>query len=157
MVTWGDRCPDEHAAGYCEMKTQMSNDVPVGEIDYQPIVYDEARLRTEEQRASRSYHLVVAAARRTSDGAFGGYTVLYLPHDEAHVLQDDTLVMPEHRGHRLGTILKLATLDVVRRDHPERVAIHTWTDPENHAMYRTNLGFGYTPAERMYEMQRKDG
>jgi GNAT superfamily N-acetyltransferase len=157
VVTWGNRCPDEYAAGYCEMKTQMSNDVPVGEIDYQPIVYTEERLRTEEQRASRSYQLVVAAARRTSDGTFGGYSVLYLPLGQTYVQQDDTLVMPEHRGHRLGTILKLATLDVVRREHPERVAIHTWTDPGNHAMYRTNLGFGFAVAERMYEMQRREG
>ena len=28
VVTWGDRCPDEYAAAYCAMKTQMSNDVP---------------------------------------------------------------------------------------------------------------------------------
>ena len=35
--------------------------------------------------------------------------------------------------------------------------MHTWTDPENHAMYRTNVGFGFTVAERLHEMQRKDG
>jgi len=157
VVTWGNRCPDEYVDGYCEMRTQMSNDVPVGEVDYHPIVIDEERVRTEEERASRSYELVVAAARRASDGVFGGYSVLYLPRGEADVIQDDTLVMPEHRGQRLGTVLKLATLDVVQRDHRDRVAIHTWTDPKNDAMYRTNLGFGFTAAERMYEMQRKDG
>ena len=155
MVTWGDRCPDEYAAGYCAMKTQMSNDVPMGEVDYEPIVYDETRLRAQEERAARSHHQVVAAARR-ADGAFGGYTQMYLPHGEPTVIQDDTLVMPEHRGHRLGTILKLATLDLVLRDHRERQSVHTWTDPENHAMYRTNLGFGFTAVERLHEMQRKD-
>ena len=72
-------------------------------------------------------------------------------------MQGDTLVMPDHRGHRLGTILKLATLDLLLRDHPERESVHTWTDPENHAMYRTNLEFGFAVAERMHEMQRKDG
>ena len=79
------------------------------------------------------------------------------PHGEPDVLQDDTLVMPEHRGHRLGTVLKLATLDLVQRDHADRTTVHTWTDPENHAMYRTNLGFGFEVAERMHEVQRKDG
>ncbi len=155
VVTWGDRCPDEYAAGYCAMKTQMSNDVPIGEIDYEPIVYDEARLRTQEERTARSHHQLVAAARQ-ADGTFGGYTLLYLPHGETDVIQDDTLVMPEHRGRRLGTLLKLATLDLVQRDHPDREVVHTWTDPENHAMYRTNLGFGYAAAERLLEMQRKD-
>lgn len=74
-----------------------------------------------------------------------------------HVQQDDTLVMPEHRGARLGTLLELATLDAVRRDHPERRALHTWTEPDNHAMYRTNTDVGYRPVERMPEMQLRDG
>ena len=93
VVTWGDRCPDEYAAAYCAMKTQMSNDVPVGEVDYEPIVYDEERLRSSETRTARSYHQLLAAARR-ADGTFGGYTQLYLPHGETDVIQDDTLVMP---------------------------------------------------------------
>jgi GNAT superfamily N-acetyltransferase len=156
VVAWRDRCPDEYVAGFCAMKTQMSNDVPIGEVDYQPIVYDEARLRTSEERTGRSHTQLVAAARR-ADGTFGGYTQMYLPHGEREVIQDDTLVMPEHRGHRLGTVLKLATLDRLLADHADRESVHTWTDPENHAMYRTNLGFGYEVAERMHEMQRKDG
>jgi GNAT superfamily N-acetyltransferase len=156
VVTWGDRCPDEYAAAYCAMKTQMSNDVPVGDIDYEPIVYDEERLRSSETRTARSHHQLLAAARR-ADGTFGGYSQLYLPHGETDVIQDDTLVMPEHRGHRLGTILKLANIDVLQREHPDRAKIHTWTDPDNHAMYRTNLGFGFTVAERLHEVQRKDG
>jgi len=37
------------------------------------------------------------------------------------------------------------------------VAIHTWTDPDNQAMYRTNTAFGFRPVERMHEMQASDG
>jgi GNAT superfamily N-acetyltransferase len=82
--------------------------------------------------------------------------VLFLAHDDLEALQDDTLVMPEHRGHGLGMQLKLATLDVLQRDHPQRRALHTWTDRENHAMYRTNKAFGYRPVEVLHEMQRED-
>ena len=80
---------------------------------------------------------------------------MYLPHGEPHALQDDTLVMPDHRGHRLGLRLKAATLALITAEHPERVAIHTWTDPENTAMYRTNERFGFRPVERLLEMQQK--
>ena len=97
----------------------------------------------------------MSAARRRSDGSLCGYSLVFLPHDSGQALQDDTLVMPAHRGQRLGQRLKLATLGVIRDDHPERTSLHTWTDPDNHAMYRTNLGFGYTPVERMREVQRK--
>ena len=66
-------------------------------------------------------------------------------------------MMPEHRGHRLGTLLKCATLEIAQREHPERVAIHTDTAVDNHAMQATNRHFGYRPVERLLEMQRRDG
>ena len=39
-------------------------------------------------------------------------------------------------------------------EHPERTVIHTWTDPHNTAMYRTNERFGFRPVEVLHEMQR---
>jgi len=157
IITWRNRCPDELVSAYCEMRTRMSSDVPMGDLDYDPVTYTEERLRVGEERTARSYDSVVAAARRGSDGLFGGYSLVFLAHGSDQAIQDDTLVMPDHRGHRLGTALKLATLDVLLRDHPQRRTLHTWTDPDNHAMYRTNTDFGFVAAERMHEMQRKDG
>ncbi len=133
----------------------MERDVPIGEIDYQPVVVDETRLRAQEERTLRSFDPVTAVARRRSDAVFAGYSMVYLPHGADYALQLDTLVMPEHRGHRLGTLLKLATLDLVQADHPERTAIHTDTAVENHAMQATNRDFGYRAVERLHEMQRK--
>jgi GNAT superfamily N-acetyltransferase len=156
VVTWQGRCPDEHVEAFCAMRTRMESDVPVGDIDLEPVVMDEARLRTGEARLARSYLGITAAARRRSDGVFGGYTQLYLAHDVDYVQQDDTLVMPEHRGHRLGTLLKCATLEIVQREHPERVVIHTDTAIDNEAMQATNRDFGFRPVERLHEMQRRD-
>lgn len=156
VVTWRERCPDEYAEAFCRMRTQMARDVPVGELAYEPPTVDVARLRTGEERTARSYHQVVAAARRVADGELGGYSVLFLAHDDHEALQDDTLVMPDHRGRGLGTLLKLATLAVLQREHTDRRALHTWTAPENHAMYAINVAFGYVAAERMHEVQRTD-
>ena len=157
ILTWGDRCPDELVGSFCEMKTRMDDDVPLGEVDHTPVVHTEERLRVQEERTARSYTQVVSAARRRSDGVLGGYSQVFLAHGTDQAWQDDTLVMPAHRGRRLGTALKLATLDILHRDHPERRTLHTWTDPDNQAMYLTNIGFGFAPVERMHEMQRRDG
>jgi GNAT superfamily N-acetyltransferase len=157
VLTWTGPCPDEHLEPFCEMHTRMSTDVPIGDIDYEPVVVDPERLRAREQRIFRTYDGVTSVARRRADGVFGGYSQLYLPHGTDYVYQDDTLVMPEHRGHRLGTLLKLATLEVLQRDRPERVAIHTDTAVDNHAMQATNRDFGFRAVETMYEMQRRDG
>lgn len=155
IVTWQGRCPDDLIEAYAEMRTQMNADVPTGELDVEAVVMTPERIRVGEERLSASYDVIVAAARRP-DGVMGGYSLLYLAHGKDQVIQDDTLVMPEHRGHRLGLALKLATYDIVRTVHPDRVTMHTWTDPENHAMYATNYAFGYRPVERMHEVQVKD-
>ncbi len=56
----------------------------------------------------------------------------------------------------MGGYSCLATLQIVRSDFPEHRALHTWTDPGNAAMYRTNADFGYVARERMHDVQRKD-
>lgn len=155
ILTWQGRCPDDLIDAYAAMRTQMNADVPTGELDLEAVVMTPERIRVGEERLSKSYHVVVAAARRP-DGVMGGYSLLYLAHGKDQVIQDDTLVMPEHRGHRLGLALKLATYEIVRSVHPERVTMHTWTDPENAAMYATNDAFGYRRVERMHEVQVKD-
>lgn len=137
------------------MRTQMNQDVPTGELDHEAVVMTPERIRAGEERLAKSYDIVVAAARR-ADGVLGGYSLVFLARGSDQVLQDDTLVMPAHRGNRLGLALKLATYAVVANEHPERATLHTWTDPGNHAMYATNAAFGYRPVERMHEVQVKD-
>jgi GNAT superfamily N-acetyltransferase len=155
IVTWQGRCPDDLIDAYAEMRTRMNQDVPTGELDHEAVVMTPERIRAGEERLSTSYDIVVAVARR-ADGVMGGYSLVFLARGRDQVLQDDTLVMPAHRGHRLGLALKLATYAVVAAEHPDRATLHTWTDPENHAMYATNHAFGYRPVERVHEVQVKD-
>lgn len=150
LVTWRGRCPDEHRAPYLLMRNQMNADVPTGELDLEATVLDDARLATSEQRLAASYDVRVAAARRHSDGVFGGYSLLFVPHGATYGWQDDTLVMPEHRGHRLGAALKAANYAAL----PDQVRlVHTWTAPSNTAMHHTNTALGFRVVEHMYEME----
>ncbi|CAM3839633.1 GNAT family N-acetyltransferase [Nocardioides zeicaulis] len=150
LVLWRGRCPDEHRAAYVAMRNQMNADVPVGELDLEATVLDDARLASSEERLMRSYDVRVAAARRRSDGAWGGYSLLFVPHGADFVWQDDTLVMPEHRGHRLGAALKSASY----RELPAEVTrVHTWTAPTNTAMHRTNTAMGFRVVEHLHEVE----
>lgn len=150
LVTWRGRCPDEHRVAYLAMRNQMNADVPSGELELDVAVLDDSRLASSEERLARSYDVRVAAARRRSDGTFGGYSLLFVPHGADHGWQDDTLVMPEHRGHRLGAALKAANYAALPADI---ALVHTWTAPSNTAMHRTNTGLGFRVVERMYEME----
>jgi len=155
LVEWGDRCPDEHLDAYCAMRTQMDADLPIDDLDVEPTVYDAARVRTSEERLARSYIQLHVAARRRLDGVFGGFSIVVLPRGGALAWQLDTLVMPEHRGHRLGLLMKLSTLDRIHAEHPDRSIMHTWSAVSNAPMQATNRRFGYRAVERMHDMQRR--
>lgn len=150
LVTWRGRCPDEHRAAYLAMRNQMNADVPTGELDLEAEVLDDARLAASEERLMKAYDVRVAAARRRSDGVFGGYSLLFVPHGARYGWQDDTLVMPEHRGHRLGAALKCANYAGLSTDVTE---VHTWTAPANTAMHRTNTALGFRVVEHMLEVE----
>lgn len=150
VVTWRGRCPDEHRAAYLVMRNQMNADVPVGDLDLEPEVLNDDRLAASEERLGRTYDLRVAAARRRTDGVFGGYSLLLVPHGADYAWQDDTLVMPEHRGHRLGAALKSTNYSRL----PDQVGlVHTWTAPTNTAMHRTNTALGFRVVEHLHEVE----
>lgn len=138
------------------MHTQMGRDAPSGEVDHQPVEITVDRVREGEERTVAAHDQIVAVARRRSDGVFGGYTLAYLVHGADYVVQDDTLVMPDHRGRGLGMALKVAVLELLAAEHPERRVIHTWNAVENTFMQRINRDLGFRPVERELEMQRKD-
>lgn len=150
VVTWRGRCPDEHRSAYLAMRNQMNADVPTGELDLESELLDDERLAASEERLVRAYDVRVAAARRTADGTFGGYSLLFVPHGTDYAWQDDTLVMPEHRGHRLGAALKSA--NHARLPGDIRL-VHTWTAPSNTAMHHTNTALGFRVVEHMYEVE----
>ena len=155
IVTWGNRAPGDVVEAYAAMHTQMGRDVPTGEVAHQPVQITVARVREGEQRTAEAYDQIVAVARRTHDGVLGGYTLVFLAHDAEYVVQDDTLVMPEHRGHGLGIALKMAVLRILAAQHPERRVVHTWNAVDNPFMQRINVRLGFRPVERELEMQRQ--
>ncbi|MDF9717649.1 GNAT family N-acetyltransferase [Nocardioides sp. ChNu-153] len=156
VVTWTDRCPDDLVDAFCTMRTRMNQDVPTGDADVEAVVVTPERLRREEdRRRAASYTTITAAARRVEDGTMAGYTVLVLQPGEQSAYQGDTLVMPEHRGRRLGTLLKLTTIEVVAEEHPERTSVHTWVATDNAPMQAVNRAFGFVLVDREHVVEAR--
>ncbi|MBD4636278.1 GNAT family N-acetyltransferase, partial [Xanthomonas citri pv. citri] len=59
--------------------------------------------------------------------------------------QWDTIVLPEHRGHRLGMRVKAANLIAVRDALPGARAIITGNAEENRHMLDVNEALGFRP------------
>ncbi|MGI8613252.1 MAG: GNAT family N-acetyltransferase [Nocardioidaceae bacterium] len=154
LVSWAGRCPDEHVDAYCALKAAMVTEAPAGQLEIEPEVWDERRLREGEDELAdmgRTRHVHATIAR---DGAMAAHSELVVPtHDPGRVYQWDTLVLPGHRGHRLGLALKVANHAVVQRLHPDRREAHTWNSADNTAMVAVNDALGYRPVELMGEWQ----
>ncbi len=57
--------------------------------------------------------------------------------------QGDTLVMPGHRGHRLGLLLKVTTLRALQDASPATRLVSTWNAAVNAPMITVNEVLGY--------------
>jgi GNAT superfamily N-acetyltransferase len=89
----------------------------------------------------QTQYTVVARHRGTGEPA--GITMVCVPEAApAIAAQEDTSVLPAHRGRRLGLLLKLDMLDWIRADRPDVLAIDTWNDATNDPMIAVNQRLG---------------
>jgi hypothetical protein len=81
-----------------------------------------------------------AAARHLESGHLVAYTVITVPSRPERAYQWATLVLPEHRGRRLGILVKVANLRTI--DPSETRDIVTWNAASNEPMIAVNEEFG---------------
>jgi len=155
LRTWSGACPDDVVSGYVALRSRFMSEIPMGDTEYEPEVWDEARLRAEEskwQAQQRAWFTSVAIA---PSGELVGHTLMVLPgHDPEPVYQGDTMVLPGHRGHRIGLALKAANLRAMSAAQPGRRVVHTWNAEDNGPMVAVNEAMGFRPIERTGVYQR---
>ena len=80
---------------------------------------------------------------------------LSVPTGDPHVVfQWGTLVLPEHRGHRLGMAVKVANLEQLARLAPERRSVQTMNDEQNPWMVQINKDLGFEIIEEALTMKK---
>lgn len=155
--TWRDVIPEELVEDQAHLHRRMSTDVPLGDLDWQEEEWDPARLRREEQQVrdmDRSYFGAVAVHRPT--GRSVAYTTMGVPLSRPErAYQWDTLVLEEHRGHRLGTLVKLACLQRLAEEFPQTRFISTWNAQENSPMIRVNDALGARTNGQLVNWQKR--
>jgi predicted component of type VI protein secretion system len=68
-------------------------------------------------------------------------------------MQEDTSVVDDHRGHRLGLRLKIEMLRWIADERPEVRATETWNSVENHHMLAVNELLGTRVVDRHLSMR----
>lgn len=148
IVQWALPTPAEFTEGYAWAKSRMSTDVPAAALEFDEEVWDAERLARHDQRyLAAGQTVLVTAAQHAASGAIVAFNELVLGTDPAAATyQEDTLVLAEHRGHRLGMLVKCAGL---RRWHvdtaPASPKVITFNAEENRPMLDINEAIGFTP------------
>lgn len=147
LVSWTDRAPDEWVDQVGVLETRMSTDVPKGDLDFEESHWDAERVRTWERRVAESQHgFLLSAAVHVPTQTLAAFTVLRYPVDhEEIVFQEDTLVLREHRGRRLGMLVKAENLRRLAEVRPGAARVHTWNAEENSYMLDINVALGFRP------------
>lgn len=144
VFTFSGRWPEAHAADRALMGARMSTDAPSGDLDLHEEVWDVERVRQVEQLVgSMDRTLLVAAARHRSSGRVVAFTEITIPRGAPQrAFQWDTLVLAEHRGHRLGTLVKLANLEQLALASTLTTVVATWNARDNAPMIAVNDALG---------------
>jgi GNAT superfamily N-acetyltransferase len=89
-----------------------------------------------------------------ADGRVAGFNeLLHAAHDIGNAYNWDTLVLPAHRGHRLGMGLKVANLRRFQPAFPDARRVHTHNAAQNAPMIAVNDAVGFVPVEQVGEWQ----
>jgi GNAT superfamily N-acetyltransferase len=154
VETYVDALPDELVPGYCRVSNLLAVDAPSGAVEYEEESLTPQRYQAYldlERRQGRMRLTTVAVTKEQREVV--GYTDLVLPGGApTKVWQWGTLVDRAHRGHRLGTAIKVENLRRLQRDHPERTVVGTGNDETNSFMVDINVRLGFRIVElcRMY-------
>ncbi|MHA7208889.1 GNAT family N-acetyltransferase [Arthrobacter sp. MDT1-65] len=156
LVGWTDRCPDGLVADYALLRQRMSTDPPLGGFAQEEESWDAGRIRREEATALEGgASTLVRAVQHRASGKLVGHTILErFGSRPAVVYQEDTLVLEEHRGHRLGMWLKTANLRRALGEWPDARRVYTWNAEENSFMLAVNVALGFRPTGRTAGWQK---
>lgn len=147
--------PEELLAGWARVEAAVDTEAPVGDLDLHPWTPDAAAVREDEALLARQGRTSYATVALDAGGEVVAYTELVVPATGRTAYQWGTLVLPEHRGHRLGLAVKLTNLRFLQWDRPDLMTVTTYNAESNAPMVAVNQALGFVPVERLGEFQKR--
>jgi len=148
ILAWRDATPDSMLEGRAHLMAIMPIEVPDAGFGLEEEHWDTTRLREHERRTdAMGRDLLVAVARERASGELVGFSELTVSRERpATAYQWDTLVVRAHRGHRLGGLLKVATMRLLASGGYQTREIMTSNNERNLAMIAVNEALGARPS-----------
>lgn len=157
FVNISGRVPPELLESMTDLQAAI-NDAPWDDIEMEPEAFPVERLAAYEQAqldGGKRLHRVLARHRET--GELVGHTIIAVEAERPHFgEQHDTSVVRQHRGHRLGLVLKGLMLDYLREVEPQARSFDTWNAASNDHMIAVNEAMGFRVMGHALAYQRKE-
>lgn len=159
LLSWLGRTPEPLMNDRVRLDAAMA-DAP-RDADVEPEELDAEQIRTWEHysiEAGQRLHSV--AAQHEATGRVVAVTQLKTdPGAPGWGYQQLTAVLPEHRGHRLGLLVKIAMLELVSKLEPDLRRIVTGNADSNQHMIVINerLGFEVSSVYRTWQLDLPEG
>jgi GNAT superfamily N-acetyltransferase len=154
LLSWFGETPPEHLEDAARLSAAMA-DAPRDE-GVEPELWDAERIRRAERtqiEVGRRIYCVAAMHKET--GRLAAITQIGTdPGTPGWGFQSLTAVLPAHRGHRLGLLVKVAMLEQLIADRPDVSRIVTGNAGPNKHMIAINeqLGFEVGSVHRRWEL-----
>ena len=147
--------PDELVEGFCAIQNMFMSEAPTGDADVEDEVWDAERVREHQSRAAQAGRRDVTTIALTRDGEVAAMTELFVNESLPHRgFQSGTLVVPAHRGHRLGLAVKVANQQALHAQFPELAFIITGNADVNAHMNAINDRLGFRIVERCLHVEK---
>lgn len=144
-VSWQGRTPGEWLAAIAMLRTRMSTDTPNAGIVQTEDVWSADRVRSvDDLRAESPLTTLTSIAVEAATGRVAGFTEIDVAAEpDRPADQTDTLVLREHRGRRLGMLLKLTNLRELSARFPACHSVETVNAEDNRPMLDINESIGF--------------
>ena len=155
LLQWQGPAADELVEDLAYLLSRMSTDAPLEDLDWEPEAWSAARYRDHESAIAASGRTrLVTVARHDASGRIVAFTDIGIGAEPLQfAYQWTTIVLAEHRGHRLGMLVKLANLAFLQNTHPKVEFVNTWNAGVNAHMVGINEALGFRPVDRWREWQ----
>jgi RimJ/RimL family protein N-acetyltransferase len=155
LVTWRDRTPDDLLEDRALLERRMTTDAPHGDLPVEEEQWDGDRVR-EYEATHVARGRTVLSAGAVKDGRLVAFTDLQVSLAQPErASQAGTLVLREHRGHRLGALVKAAVLRDLAGQFPQTRRISTYNSDSNTPMVAVNEALGFRPAGHLSSWSRR--
>jgi GNAT superfamily N-acetyltransferase len=148
VLTWTGRTPEAWLSDVGMLLGRISTDAPTAGLASTEQYWDAERVRAKESAwLAAGDSIVTAVAEHVASGRLVAFSQLNVnPDIDAPVGQAETLVLREHRGHRLGALVKIANVRQLQEVYPGHPSIVTFNAEENRPMLAVNEAMGFVAA-----------